>query len=388
MDHYPKGIQHGDVVPARSIYDALYNSGFVAVGTGMLFRPDAGHYAKFIEMLDRKWISDEYLENNIDKERIRMRRIKGKFAVKRPIATKADEGVDSAQSAKPDASLAANVEVDDESKHKSLSPESRMAMKEKNSGRTIGFRNCYSMLDEQSIVFFYFYHKLPWHYLDVQYNFIPWHFKWLQRDDGSNRLEIPSVLHFFGTKPWVQSPVEWRDLQAWWGLVFHLLNYAAAPLPDDEEEKEGAHALPLYPWNETERKLVESFFDLDLMNKLPLEIFVEEQTDFADDEDEIAKRVHSGIRCFWCYELTKRQGLGPDGSIKRGAFKEIEWIFHCPIDPSSGKLCCPKLLGSDSGKEQYDVTEMKVQDDVERQPTRALVHEADEEEDDEMAKYQ
>ena len=420
IDYYPKSIQHGEVVPADSIYDALYNNGFVAVGTGMLFRPNEKQYHKFIEMLDRKWISDEYLDNNIDKEKIRMRRIKGKFKVKTnedtnsekvPSAKSVDSNVKSSESAEsenelngmesvdtqnemksdfksdfPDAAESKSkpetkVNPDDvEKSEKSLSPISKMALEEKNSDRTIGFRNCYSMLDEQSIVYFYFYHKIPWHYLDVKYNFIPWHFKWLQRDDGS--LDIPSVLHFFGTKPWVQSPVEWRDLQAWWGLVFHLLNFAAI-------------SKDSYSWNEGQKKLVESFFDLDLMNKLPLEIFVEEQADFVNPEDEMEKRVTSGVRCFWCYELAKRKGLDPDGAIKRNSYKEIEWIFHCPIDPSTGKLCCPKLLNKKNenglNKENvYDLNEaakVVAPDDADngREPTRAMEHEVDEEEVDELA---
>eukprot|EP00483_Globobulimina_turgida_P000114 UN00114 len=93
------------------------------------------------------------------------------------------------------------------------------------------------MLDEQSIVFFYFYHKIAWNYIDTKYNFIPWHFKWLEDKNGS--LGIPVVLHFFGMKPWNLSPLKWRDLQAWWGLVFNLVNYAC-----DEQ----------YKWNDEEKK--------------------------------------------------------------------------------------------------------------------------------------
>merc|ERR1739838_681544 len=124
--------------------------------------------------------------------------------------------------------------------------------------------------------------------------------------------------------------------------------------------------------------MVEGFFNLDLMNKLPLEIFAAEQADFEDNESEIEKRVTSGVRCFWCYELAKRQGLDPDGAIKRNSYGDIEWIFHCPIDPATGKLCCPKLLEEDSpiakqssGIEQYDVKAVAVPVESEREPVRA-----------------
>jgi len=403
VDYYPDGIQHGDEVPATSIFDALYNSGFVAVGTGMLLRPNGAEYTKFIEMLDRKWVSDEYLDNSIDRERARMRRLRGKFAVRTAPSTEAQAAGEAegalSENEQPAAVGAVAVDTDfpdaaepapstKTGAEPSPSPVSKMLAEEKASGRTIGFRNCYSMLDEQSIVFFYFYHKVPWHYLDVRYNFIPWHFKWLQRDDGS--LAIPSVLHFFGTKPWVQSPVEWRDLQVWWGMVFHLLNYSTRSV-DASDSADGAATDPMYRWDAAQCQLMESFFDLDLMNKLPLEIFVDGQADF--EEDECQKRGNSGVRCFWCYELAKRKGLDPDRLIKEHSFAAIEWIFHCPVDPLSGKLFCPKLLDTThdaDGAKAAEGTEAAEGDGAHSgapraDPVRPLPHEEDEEGGDELA---
>merc|ERR1719461_1098915 len=120
------------------------------------------------------------------------------------------------------------------------------------------------------------------------------------------------------------------------------------------------------------------------MNELPLKIFVEdltateptEPTDFEDENLEIEKRVTSGVRCFWCYELAKRAGLDPDGKIKRKEYGKIEWIFHCPIDPSTGKLCCPKLLDAEAGVKAMEVLTAR-----QRKPAQVMVHEEDDGED-------
>jgi len=114
----------------------------------------------------------------------------------------------------------------------------------------------------------------------------------------------------------------------------------------------------------------------------------------VDESDEVQKRLTSGVRCFWCYELAKRDGQNPDEKIKNNSYEGIEWIFHCPVDPSTGKLCCPKLLETlDSKKtietkheyEQYDVAavdkEPKESDDIGRERKQAMQHESDGEED-------
>jgi len=125
-------------------------------------------------------------------------------------------------------------------------------------------------------------------------------------------------------KPWNLSPLEWRDLQCWWGLVFNLINYSGKDL---------------YKWNDKQMEVIASFFDLSKVNELPLNLLIND----IDIDNNEKKELRSKVTCFWCYELAKREGLDPIELIKNGNYKPIEWIFHCPIDPLSGKLCCPKL---------------------------------------------
>eukprot|EP00485_Elphidium_margaritaceum_P014978 CAMPEP_0202726792 /NCGR_PEP_ID=MMETSP1385-20130828/184790_1 /ASSEMBLY_ACC=CAM_ASM_000861 /TAXON_ID=933848 /ORGANISM="Elphidium margaritaceum" /LENGTH=792 /DNA_ID=CAMNT_0049393019 /DNA_START=44 /DNA_END=2423 /DNA_ORIENTATION=+ len=468
IDYYPSHLKHGDEIPAKCIYDALYQNGFVAVGTGMLFEPSIDEYRKFVAMLDIRWISDEYLDNNIDCEKVKLRRLNQKFMVAQNCnsnsdntvaavteSTKAVEttavpvspsssaeeepaaaavSVDFPEVAEPaqeemddktalaiktitestkavettavpvspeeEAAAAAAVSVDfpevaepaqeemddktaagnkeeneevEEKKKKKKDddddddandndPWRKLMMQERDNERSIGFQNCYSMLDEQSIVFFYYYHRQPWHYIDTKYNFIPWHFKWLEnKNDGT--LDIPALLHFFGMKPWCQSPTQWRDLQVWWALVYHLITHASAET---------------YEWNEAQSTLMSSFFDQTFLKELPLELYDESAVDnqlsppskspasLVDDKIEEQKRK-SRVTCFWCYEMAKRNGVNPQTLIDENKFDEIEWIFHFPVDPKTGQLCCPKLLplndaqptGVDSENENDEIIEVQ-----------------------------
>lgn len=80
--------------------------------------------------------------------------------------------------------------------------------------QSFGFPNCNSMIDEQSLVWFYYNKKIEWTMISQEYNFIPWKRKWLDR----KKNEIPKVLHFFNTKPWDQPREGWTDLDPWWQL--------------------------------------------------------------------------------------------------------------------------------------------------------------------------
>ena len=119
-------------------------------------------------------------------------------------------------------------------------------------------------------------------------------------------------------------------------------------------------AKDLYKWNEEQIGIISSFFELSKINELPLDLLVDDEKkedalemgvkmkgrgfDGDDKEREAAKqKLRSKVTCFWCYEMAKREGLDPVELIKDGKYDSIEWIFHCPIDPLSGKLCCPKL---------------------------------------------
>lgn len=120
------------------------------------------------------------------------------------------------------------------------------------SGEPFGF-DCYSMVDEQSIAWFYASYRnrvaqpptpvssfpspglLPpsppslqpapnWTMIDPRYNLIPWHPEWLDAcaDDR------PRVFHYFGKNPWQQWRGEWADLEAWWLMAAHLLDDKSA----------------------------------------------------------------------------------------------------------------------------------------------------------------
>jgi lipopolysaccharide biosynthesis glycosyltransferase len=81
--------------------------------------------------------------------------------------------------------------------------------------KEFGFAGCNSMTDEQSLVSLY--PKSGWTMISQQYNFIPWHIKWLQG-------QKPYVFHFFGRKPWEMDRNAWDDLDAFWQLVTAMLD--------------------------------------------------------------------------------------------------------------------------------------------------------------------
>lgn len=109
-----------------------------------------------------------------------------------------------------------------------------------------GFSDCHSMMDEQSLSYYFGIYKnqliqrgvygqltardsaapaapLPssavseWSYIHHCYNYVPWHRYWLTTE------EVPYTFHFFNTKPWVLDRTAWLDLEAWWELVLAML---------------------------------------------------------------------------------------------------------------------------------------------------------------------
>jgi len=81
-----------------------------------------------------------------------------------------------------------------------------------------GLSNCMNMIDEQSLALLYheYIRNKRWTYIHPRYNCICWHPDWLEG-------ETPALFHFFGQKPWLQKPNEWRDLAAWWTILIHAL---------------------------------------------------------------------------------------------------------------------------------------------------------------------
>lgn len=95
-----------------------------------------------------------------------------------------------------------------------------------------GFSTCNSMTDEQSLAWFYTLSQTNWTMISQEYNWIPWHKKWLISD------MMPRVFHFFGTKPWELPRDKWTDLEAWWQLVRLMLADASGKY---------AHLSVIYP---------------------------------------------------------------------------------------------------------------------------------------------
>jgi hypothetical protein len=84
-----------------------------------------------------------------------------------------------------------------------------------------GFSTCYSMMDEQAIVRFY-YEERPerqWTFVHQVFNYIPWRRSWLP-----DPTWVPRVFHYFGKKPWDFRRSDWPDLEVWWTLADQLVH--------------------------------------------------------------------------------------------------------------------------------------------------------------------
>lgn len=78
-----------------------------------------------------------------------------------------------------------------------------------------GFSDCHSMVDEQSIAYFYVEKKnLPMRNVHHRYNLIAWKKGFLEAGD------IPYILHYFSDqKPWSQRVEAWPDLVTWYKMA-------------------------------------------------------------------------------------------------------------------------------------------------------------------------
>jgi hypothetical protein len=93
--------------------------------------------------------------------------------------------------------------------------------------------NCYSMLDEQSIVGFYESERpsVQWRMIHQRYNTIPgrtpkYGYCWLSPPHQANVMESsePAVAHYMGSdKPWLVPPSKWPDLEQWWAVARDLV---------------------------------------------------------------------------------------------------------------------------------------------------------------------
>ena len=111
-------------------------------------------------------------------------------------------------------------------------------MKQYNNSKPFGLP-CYSMTDEQSIVYFY-YEYLPkltkqpykWTYISQKYNWISWRYNWLRSDEFP-----PSVIHYFGKKPWLLTRTDWLDLDVWYKFVIKMINDVFSDKDENNKEK-------------------------------------------------------------------------------------------------------------------------------------------------------
>ena len=155
-------LRHGDAVPHAAVEAGLHTNSFVCIGTMVLLRPSVEAYQRYLDML-------------------------------RPYMAEGEEGGKAGE-------------------------EGMEGGEGKEGGggvvRAFGFESCHSMMDEQSLCLLYHaQYRRQWTYIHQRYNFVGWHRNWLTRDD------LPYVLHFFSTKPWVLRRTEYLDLEVWWTLA-------------------------------------------------------------------------------------------------------------------------------------------------------------------------
>lgn len=78
-----------------------------------------------------------------------------------------------------------------------------------------GFSNCHSMVDEQSLAYYYSFKKnVNWINIHSRYNYINWKKGFLEIND------IPYIMHYFSEKkPWNMKYDEWPDVICWWKMA-------------------------------------------------------------------------------------------------------------------------------------------------------------------------
>jgi len=102
-----------------------------------------------------------------------------------------------------------------------------------------GFKECYSMHDEQSIAYYYISHSplREWHMIHQKYNFNPWKRNWLKFGVK------PYIFHFVGINPWElrrekMHKEEWCDIVPWWQVVLaFILEFSKNKNKSDEGTK-------------------------------------------------------------------------------------------------------------------------------------------------------
>jgi lipopolysaccharide biosynthesis glycosyltransferase len=82
-----------------------------------------------------------------------------------------------------------------------------------------GFTKCHSMVDEQSLAYFYSdVKKVDWYNIHQVFNYINWKEGFLAPND------TPIILHYFSEKkPWVMKYNEWPDVICWYKMAAESL---------------------------------------------------------------------------------------------------------------------------------------------------------------------
>lgn len=101
------------------------------------------------------------------------------------------------------------------------------------SNNLFGYKNCNSGIDEQALVHFYSRHlsdeKIQWTHVSQRSGWIPWKPKWIMNNEYP-----PSVIHYFGKKPWLMERGEWIDLEPWYDAVKTMID--KWPKEDDKKK--------------------------------------------------------------------------------------------------------------------------------------------------------
>ncbi|ETO04458.1 hypothetical protein RFI_32940 [Reticulomyxa filosa] len=173
--------------------------------------------------------------------------------------------------------------------NKIMSNNNKLLRNNNNNNDEIGFADCFSMLDEQTIAYLYYFNKVTWHHIDYKYNFIPWLLPWLKHTWEENVMDCPFVIHYFSNRPWQQPPTDsWSDLLVWWTLAYHCCQSLKPNLS---------------------QYLLKRYFDHSKFNML--------------------LPVLKQSKCFWCEQLSKSQ-----------SFRQQD-LFHSFLDIQTGSIACP-----------------------------------------------
>ncbi len=84
-----------------------------------------------------------------------------------------------------------------------------------------GYSSCHSMVDEQSLCYYYTVYEqgpeLNWTNIHQRYNYIPWKSNFLIQ-------EMPFIIHYFSdVKPWNMKIDQWCDVFCWYEMLINCL---------------------------------------------------------------------------------------------------------------------------------------------------------------------